>query len=109
VFWKPAWEPWRQFMQQAVAETSKRTTGNIAAIRKLAEHTTEYVRERLPKIYTRELGDVFFEQPYCRIGNLVDKGSPSAKPRHATCMIWLTWACCVKCRSARRSSSFIPS
>jgi Fic family protein len=69
-----AWEPWLQFMLQAVAETSKRTTGKIAAIRKLAEHTTEYVRERLPKIYTRELVDVIFEQPYCRIGNLVDKG-----------------------------------
>lgn len=69
-----AWEPWLQFMLQAVAETSKWTTGKIAAIRKLAEHTTEHVRGRLPKIYTRELVDVIFEQPYCRIGNLVDKG-----------------------------------
>jgi hypothetical protein len=32
------------------------------------------VRERLPKIHTRELVDVIFEQPYCRISNLVDKG-----------------------------------
>ena len=69
-----AWEPWLQFMLQAVAATSKWTTGKIAAIRKLAEHTTEHVRARLPKIYTRELVDVIFEQPYCRIGNLVDKG-----------------------------------
>ena len=69
-----AWEPWLQFMLQAVAETSKWTTGKIAAIRKLAEHTTDHVRARLPKIYTRELVDVIFEQPYCRIGNLVDKG-----------------------------------
>ncbi|MBK0032600.1 Fic family protein [Erwinia sp. S43] len=69
-----AWEPWLIFMLQAVAETSKWTTGKIAAIRRLAEHTTEYVRTRLPKVYTRELVDVIFEQPYCRIGNLVDKG-----------------------------------
>jgi len=69
-----AWEPWLLFMLQAVAETSRWTTGKIAAIRKLAEHTTEHVRTRLPKIYTRELVDVIFEQPYCRIGNLVDKG-----------------------------------
>lgn len=34
----------------------------------------EYVRTRLSKIYTRELVDVIFEQPDCRIGNLVDKG-----------------------------------
>ena len=69
-----AWEPWLVFMLQAVAVTSKWTTGKIAAIRALAEHTTEHVRTRLPKIYTRELVDVIFEQPYCRIGNLVDKG-----------------------------------
>lgn len=69
-----AWEPWLLFMLQAVAETSQWTTGKIAAIRKLAEHTTEHVRARLPKIYTRELVDVIFEQPYCRIANVVDKG-----------------------------------
>jgi len=69
-----AWEPWVLFMLQAVAETSKWTTGKIAAIRALAEHTTEHVRTHLPKIYSRELIDVIFEQPYCRIGNVVDKG-----------------------------------
>lgn len=69
-----AWEPWLLFMLQAVAETSQWTTGKIAAIRQLAEHTTEFVRTRLPKIYTRELVDVIFEQPYCRIANVVDKG-----------------------------------
>ncbi len=69
-----AWEPWLIFMLQGVADTSKWTTAKIAAIRGLAEHTTEHVRTRLPKIYTRELVDVIFEQPYCRIGNLVDKG-----------------------------------
>jgi Fic family protein len=66
-------EPWVLFMLQAVEETAKWTTGKIAAIRTLAEHTTAHVRERLPKIYTRELVDVVFEQPYCRIGNLVEK------------------------------------
>ena len=69
-----AWEPWRLFMLQAVAETSRWTTAKIGAIRKLADHAAEHVRSRLPKIYTRELVDVIFEQPYCRIGNLVDKG-----------------------------------
>jgi len=66
-------EPWVIFILQAVEETAKWTTGKIAAIRTLAEHTTAHVRARLPKIYTRELVDVIFEQPYCRIGNLVEK------------------------------------
>ena len=69
-----AWEPWLLFMLQAVEATSKWTTAKIAAIRSLAEHTTEHVRQHLPKIYSRELVDVIFEQPYCRIANLVDKG-----------------------------------
>ena len=68
-----AWEAWLLFMLRAVEATSRWTTAKIAAIRRLAEHTTEYVRTQLPKIYSRELVDVIFEQPYCRIGNLVDK------------------------------------
>jgi len=69
-----AWEPWVLYMLRAVEETSRWTTDKIAAIRALAEHTTEHVRSRLPKIHSRELVDVIFEQPYCRIGNIVDKG-----------------------------------
>nr|WP_316642115.1 Fic family protein [uncultured Roseateles sp.] len=69
-----AWEPWVLFMLKAVETTSQWTTAKIAAIRALAEHTTEFVRSRAPKIYTRELVDVIFEQPYCRIADLVDKG-----------------------------------
>jgi Fic family protein len=68
-----AWEAWVLFMLRAVEETSRWTTAKIAAIRALAAHTTEHVRAKLPKIYSRELVDVIFEQPYCRIGNLVEK------------------------------------
>lgn len=38
-------EPWVIFMLQAVEETAKWTTGKIAAIRALPEHTTAHVRE----------------------------------------------------------------
>lgn len=68
-----AWEEWVLYMLRAVEETARWTTNKIAAIRGLAEHTTEYVRQKLPKIYSRELVETIFEQPYCRIGNLVDK------------------------------------
>ena len=60
-------------MLQAVEETAQWTTAKIAAIRSLAEHTASYIREKQTKIYSRELVDVIFEQPYCRIANLVDK------------------------------------
>jgi Fic family protein len=69
-----AWEPWLIFMLEGAAETAQWTTSKIAAIRSLADHTIRYVRERLPKIYSRELVDLLFEQPYCRIANFVDAG-----------------------------------
>jgi Fic family protein len=61
-------------MLKAVEDTSRWTTEKIGAIRDLAEHTTTHVRYSLPKIYSRELVDVIFEQPYCRISDLVNKG-----------------------------------
>ncbi|MFT3759727.1 protein adenylyltransferase Fic [Thauera sp.] len=68
-----AWEEWTLFMLDAIADTAAWTTAKIAAIRALSEHTAEFVRVRQPKIYSRDLIDVIFEQPYCRIGDLIDK------------------------------------
>ena len=69
-----AWEPWLIFMLRGVEETAIWTTKKIAAIRKLADDTVVFVRSQLPKIYSRELVDVIFEQPYCRIANVVEAG-----------------------------------
>lgn len=67
-----AWEAWLLYMLKAVEDTAQWTIEKIATIRNLADHTAEYVREQLPKIYSRELIDTIFEQPYCRISNLVE-------------------------------------
>ena len=67
-----AWEPWLLYMLEGVESTAQWTTQKIISIRDLADHTAEYVREQLPKIYSRELIDTIFEQPYCRINNLVE-------------------------------------
>jgi Fic family protein len=67
-----AWHEWIMFMLQAVTETAKWTTGRIDAIRDLLGATVEKVRSDAPKIYSRELVELLFVQPYCRIGNLVD-------------------------------------
>ncbi len=69
-----AWEPWLLYMLRAVEDTAVWTVAKIAAIRALAAHTADHVRRLLPKIYTRELVDIVFEQPYCRIANLVEAG-----------------------------------
>jgi Fic family protein len=61
-------------MLQAVRETAAWTTDKISAIRVLSEATARHVQQRLPKIYSREIIDVIFTRPYCRIANLVDAG-----------------------------------
>jgi Fic family protein len=68
------WAPWIHFFLTGVEETCSWTTEKIKAIRELMEHTAEYTQTSLPKIYTWELVELLFKQPYCRIGNLVDAG-----------------------------------
>jgi Fic family protein len=69
-----SWEEWLLYVLRGVEDTARWTTAKIAAIRALADHTAILVREQLPSIYSRELVDTIFEQPYCRIDNLVEKG-----------------------------------
>lgn len=69
-----AWEPWVLFILQGVEETALWTRQKIDAIRLLLAHTTDYVRDKAPKVYSHELVSLIFELPYCRIGNLVDAG-----------------------------------
>lgn len=66
------WHAWIIYMLTAVAETAQWTTAKIAATRDLIALTSQYVAEALPKIYSYELIQVIFQQPYCRIHNLVD-------------------------------------
>ena len=67
------WQAWIIFMLNGVEQVSSRTCAKIAAMRRLIAQTEEYVRQQLPKVYSHELIQTIFEQPYCRINNLVDK------------------------------------
>lgn len=69
-----AWEEWLLFVLEGVEETASWTTTKIDAVRALAEHTADSVRREIPKVYSRELVDVLFEQPYCRIADVVEAG-----------------------------------
>jgi Fic family protein len=67
-----AWEKWILYVLRGVEETAIWTREKIAAIRELLEHTNEYVRLAAPEVHSRQLIDVIFTQPYCRIANLVE-------------------------------------
>ena len=67
------WEEWLLFMLKGVEQTASWTSEKITAIRALMESTTDQIKTHLPKIYSYELVQLIFEQPYCRINNLVER------------------------------------
>ena len=69
-----AWSDWIMFILDGVEETCNWTTDKIKAIRELMQHTSQFVQRELPKIYSWELVESLFKQPYCRINNLVNAG-----------------------------------
>lgn len=69
-----AWEDWILFMLRAVADTAAWTVAKIEAVRDLMAATAEAMKARAPKIYSRELVELMFMQPYCRIADLVEAG-----------------------------------
>ncbi len=68
------WEAWLLYMLRGVEETARWTTAKISAIRELQAHTVAYVKRKLPKIYSREMLELIFELPHCRINNLTTRG-----------------------------------
>ena len=69
------WEQWVSFILTGVEETATWTTGRILAIRDLFDQTLARCRARLPpKVYSKELVELVFTQPYAKIQFLVDAG-----------------------------------
>lgn len=69
-----AWEDWIGFMLDAVTGTARWTRDKVRAIRTLQTQATAFVRTQAPRIYSRELVEALFVQPYCRISDLVEHG-----------------------------------
>ncbi len=65
------WEAWILFVLEAVRATAEWTTAKIRAIRELLDETAGAIRQTMPKIYSRELAELIFVHPYCRISDVV--------------------------------------
>ena len=68
------WSDWLLYILNGVTETSTWTTAKIRAIRDLKQTASDYIKTAEPQIYSYELVEQIFEQPYCRISNIVDAG-----------------------------------
>lgn len=72
---KEDWEGWILYMLKGIEETAKYTLEKINAINTLMDETIAIAKEKLPsRVYSKELVELLFEQPYCKVKFLVDKG-----------------------------------
>lgn len=69
---RQTWEAWILYMLQAVESTARLTCGKIRGIEQLMHETAEIILSSLPKIYSWDLVEAIFQQPYCRIHFLED-------------------------------------
>ncbi|MCP9291630.1 Fic family protein [Gracilimonas sediminicola] len=68
------WEPWLIFMLKAVEVTAEKTMKRIDDIRILLDEILEEAKHKLPdRVYSKELIELLFEQPYCKVKFLVDR------------------------------------
>lgn len=71
---KQDWEAWILFMLKGVEETARYTLQKINTINKLMDDTIAFAKEKLPsRVYSKELIELLFAQPYCKVKFLVDK------------------------------------
>ncbi|MEE9404779.1 MAG: Fic family protein [Algisphaera sp.] len=68
------WEPWLLYVLEGIRQTALWTRDRVIAIRDLFDTTVKRVRAEAPSIYTKELIELIFRQPYCKIAFVVDAG-----------------------------------
>jgi Fic family protein len=67
---KKDWESWILYMLDSTEQTSKSTMALIRNIKKMMDKQIALVKQKCPKIYSKELVETLFVQPYCRISSL---------------------------------------
>lgn len=69
---KESWEEWVLYMLDGVEQTSLETVELIDDIKALMDKSKDDIREKLPKIYSKDLIELLFMHPYTKIDFLVD-------------------------------------
>ncbi|MCP5505710.1 MAG: Fic family protein [Chlamydiales bacterium] len=67
-----AWTEWVLYFLDGIYETSKWTMSKIFTIQELMEESSVNIKSKAPSIYSKELIELLFTQPYVRIQNLIE-------------------------------------
>ncbi len=68
------WETWILYIMEAVETTARQTLQTIQKIHRAKYDMAKALKEKAPGVYSKELVELLFEQPYCKIGFLVARG-----------------------------------
>jgi Fic family protein len=60
------WNNWILYLLKGIEVTAKETIEKLRSIKRLMDETIEFVRQKAPKIYTKELVETLFVHPYCK-------------------------------------------
>lgn len=66
------WQEWVSFFLDAITTTAKESSEKIASILQLMDQISATIQEKAPDIYSKELIEVIFKMPYCKIRHLED-------------------------------------
>ncbi|RPI25463.1 MAG: Fic family protein [Acidobacteria bacterium] len=69
------WESWILYMLDAIEQTALHTRRKIQAIRRLLDQTLREAKEKVPsRVYSKDLVELLFFQPYTKVQYLVEAG-----------------------------------
>lgn len=76
---KDDWENYILFMLDMIEETSTNGLKRLTKITTTMEKTTEEIKKKLPKVYSKDLVEILFRLPYTKRQHLVDENIGNAK------------------------------
>lgn len=70
---KDNWEDWILYILKGIEQTANETISQVKEISLLFIKTQQLVKAKAPKSYSKELIELLFEHPYCKIEYLTER------------------------------------
>jgi Fic family protein len=67
------WEEWILYILEGIIQTSLESVNRIKSITQLIQETKIELRDKLPKLYSKDLLEILFKHPYTKISFLVEE------------------------------------
>lgn len=71
---KGAWEDWFLYILTAIETTAIETQNKVLSILDAMDKTKKIIQEKVPKIYSKDLLEVIFQNVYCKISSIEQAG-----------------------------------